>query len=75
MLVLRETLARGSEGGWELVLDVSWLAAIDLQAVWPSDADDFTPSLRDYPNAPSGAVGIDARQEKAGRRGKIERLR
>jgi hypothetical protein len=46
-----------------LVLDVSWLAASDLQAIWPNGADGFTPGLRDHVSAPADAVGLDARQE------------
>jgi hypothetical protein len=42
-----------------LTVDVSRLTAVDAREVWPSEAADFTPWLRDNADALADALGID----------------
>ena len=42
-----------------LTVDVSRLTAVDPRLVWPSEAADFTPWLRDNADALADALGID----------------
>src|SRR6266849_3889724 len=49
---------RGREGA-HMVAEVSRLVAVDPRVVWPSEAADFTPWLRDNADALADALGLD----------------